>query len=87
MDDEHKTPTAVSEGHQSIALFVASDDNSAVQMENNFTSTSGSNTENSQNHPMHLSEGVSADQVNKVSESLKSIALATASDNKGRFLL
>ncbi|XWS36960.1 hypothetical protein CRYUN_Cryun19dG0002400 [Craigia yunnanensis] len=58
MDDEHKTPIAVSEGNRSITLFVASDDNSAVQMENN-------------------------SQVNKVSESLESIVLATASDNKG----
>ena len=87
MDDEHKTPTSVSEGHRSTPLSVASDDNSSVQMENNFTSTSESNTENSQSHPLHLGEAVSADQVNKVSESLKSIALATASDNKGRFLL
>ncbi|XWS60108.1 hypothetical protein CRYUN_Cryun07bG0006100 [Craigia yunnanensis] len=79
MDDEHKTPTSVPEGNRSTPLPVASDDNSAVQMEN----TSESNMGNRQNHPMHLSEGVSADQVNKVSESLKSIALATSSDNKG----
>ncbi|XVF08472.1 hypothetical protein REPUB_Repub07fG0006200 [Reevesia pubescens] len=82
MDDEHKTSTSVSEGHRSSPLSMASDDNSAVQMENNFSSTSGSNTENSQNHPVDSGEDVSADQVNKVSESLKSIALETASDNK-----
>ncbi|XWS47679.1 hypothetical protein CRYUN_Cryun13aG0004700 [Craigia yunnanensis] len=86
IDDEHKTPTSESEEHRSTPFSVASDDNSSVQMENNFTSTSGSNTENSQSHPLHLDEGVSADQVNKVSESLKSIALATASDNKGEIV-
>ncbi|XP_022771842.1 uncharacterized protein LOC111314595 isoform X2 [Durio zibethinus] len=83
MDDEHKTPTAMSEGNQSIAMFVASDNASTVQMENNFSSVPGSNMENSQNHTVPLGEDVSADQVNKVSESLVSIALATASDNKG----
>ncbi|XVE56400.1 hypothetical protein DITRI_Ditri04bG0005800 [Diplodiscus trichospermus] len=82
MDDEHKTPTSVPEGDQSTPLSVTSDDNSAVQEENT-TSTSRSNTENSQNHPVDLGEVVAADQVNKVSESLKSIALATGSDNKG----
>ncbi|XP_022738950.1 uncharacterized protein LOC111291451 isoform X3 [Durio zibethinus] len=83
MDDEHKTPTSVPEGHQSTPLSVASDDNSALQLENNCRSTPGSNAENSQNHLVHLGEGVSTDQVNKVLESLESIALATASDSKG----
>ncbi|PPS14534.1 hypothetical protein GOBAR_AA06045 [Gossypium barbadense] len=78
MDDEHKATTSVAEGHQPNPLSVAS--NSAVQVENNCTSTSGSNVVNSQNHLVH---GVPADQVNKVSESLESIALATASENKG----
>ncbi|XP_012471001.1 uncharacterized protein LOC105788594 [Gossypium raimondii] len=78
MDDEHKATTSVAEGHQPNPLSVAS--NSAVQVENNCTSTSGSNVVNSQNHLVH---GVSADQVNKVSESLESITLATASENKG----
>ncbi|XVF54955.1 hypothetical protein PTKIN_Ptkin05aG0222300 [Pterospermum kingtungense] len=82
MDDEHKTPTAV-EGHQSMALFVASDDNSAVPMENNFTSTSGSMRENSQNHSEDLVEDVSAEQANKVLEPLESVTLGTASNNKG----
>ncbi|PPD82693.1 hypothetical protein GOBAR_DD20377 [Gossypium barbadense] len=78
MDDEHKATTSVAEGHQPNPLSVAS--NSAVQVENNCTSTSESNVVNSQNHLVH---GVSADQVNKVSESLESITLATASENKG----
>ncbi|MBA0735548.1 hypothetical protein Gogos_019387, partial [Gossypium gossypioides] len=78
MDDEHKATTSVAEGHQPNPLSVAS--NSAVLVENNCTSISGSNVVNSQNHLVH---GVPADQVNKVSESLESIALATASENKG----
>ncbi|KAH1114967.1 hypothetical protein J1N35_008345 [Gossypium stocksii] len=78
MDDEHKATTSVAEGHQPNPLSVAS--SSTVQVENNCTSTSGSNVVNSQNHLVH---GVPADQVNKVSESLESIALATASENKG----
>ncbi|XP_038992307.1 uncharacterized protein LOC120115767 isoform X2 [Hibiscus syriacus] len=77
MDDEHKTTTSVTEGHQPTSQSVASDSNSAVQVEDN---TSESNAENSQNHLVHCA---SADQVNKVSESLESIALATASENKG----
>ncbi|XVF49376.1 hypothetical protein PTKIN_Ptkin04bG0006400 [Pterospermum kingtungense] len=85
IDDEHKTPASVPEGHQSTPQSMSSDDNSTVQVENN-TSTSGSNMGNSQNHSDHLGEGESSDQVNKVSESLKSIALATASENKGRLL-
>ncbi|EOY22863.1 P-loop containing nucleoside triphosphate hydrolases superfamily protein isoform 4, partial [Theobroma cacao] len=85
MEDEHKIPISVPEGHQAAPLSKASNDNSAVQMENNSTSTFGSHTEDSQNCPVHLSldECVSADQVNKVSEYLESIALSTASDDKG----
>ncbi|KAK6250430.1 hypothetical protein SCA6_004435 [Theobroma cacao] len=85
MEDEHKIPISVPEGHQAAPLSKASNDNSAVQMEDNSTSTFGSHTEDSQNRPVHLSldECVSADQVNKVSEYLESIALSTASDDKG----
>ncbi|XP_021285965.1 uncharacterized protein LOC110417771 isoform X2 [Herrania umbratica] len=85
MEDEHKIPISVPEGHQAAPLSKASNDNSAVQMENNSTSAFGSHTEDSQNRPVHLSldECVSADQVNKVSEYLESIALSTASDDKG----
>lgn len=86
MDDEHKTQATVPEGHQPTPLSVASDDNSTVQMEN-YTSTSGGNTGNSQNHSDDSGEGESADQVNKASESLNSLATATASNNNGRFLL
>ncbi|KAK8690567.1 hypothetical protein V6N13_074099 [Hibiscus sabdariffa] len=80
MDDEHKTTTSVTEGHQPNSQPVASDGNSAAQKETSCTSASGSYVENSQNHLVH---DVFADQVNKVSKSLESIALATASENKG----
>ncbi|KAB2000299.1 hypothetical protein ERO13_D12G200600v2 [Gossypium hirsutum] len=80
MNDELKAPTSVDGPSQQS---VASDDNSSVQKENNFITTSQSNTENGKNHPVRLSEGVSADNVNKVSESVKSMSLETASDNKG----
>ncbi|KAL4280056.1 hypothetical protein GQ457_03G015950 [Hibiscus cannabinus] len=80
MDDEHKTTTSVTEGHQPNSQPVASDGNSAAQKETSCTSASGSYVENSQNHLVH---DVFADQVNKVSKSLESIALATTSENKG----
>ncbi|KAB2053736.1 hypothetical protein ES319_A12G208000v1 [Gossypium barbadense] len=80
MNDELKAPTSVDgPSQQSMAL----DDNSSVQKENNLITTSQSNTENGKNHPVRLSEGMSADNVNKVSESVKSMSLETASDNKG----
>ncbi|KAG4171245.1 hypothetical protein ERO13_A12G198000v2 [Gossypium hirsutum] len=80
MNDELKAPTSVDgPSQQSMAL----DDNSSVQKENNLITTSQSNTENGKNHPVRLSEGMSADNVNKVSESVKSMSQETASDNKG----
>lgn len=84
MNEELKTPTSVYGPSQ---LSMASDDNSAVQKENNLITTSQSKTENGKNHPVRLSGGMSADNVNKVSESVKSMSLETASDNKGGFLL
>ncbi|KAK8576433.1 hypothetical protein V6N13_032355 [Hibiscus sabdariffa] len=80
MDDECKTTSSVTEGHQPTTQSAASDGNSAVQMENNCTSKSGSTVENGQNHLVH---GESADQVDTISESLESLALATASEGKG----
>ncbi|KAA3460427.1 P-loop containing nucleoside triphosphate hydrolases superfamily protein isoform 1 [Gossypium australe] len=80
MNDELKAPTSVDGPSQQS---VASDDNSSVQKENNLITTSQSNIENGKNQPVRLSEGVSADNVNKVSESVKSMSLETASDNKG----
>ncbi|GMJ00176.1 hypothetical protein like AT5G61450 [Hibiscus trionum] len=77
INDELKTPTSV---HGLSPLSMVSDDKSAVQMENNLTTSSRSSTENDQNHPVHVAEDVvSADEVNKVSESVQSITLATAS--------
>ncbi|KAH1074797.1 hypothetical protein J1N35_027125 [Gossypium stocksii] len=80
MNDELKAPTSVDGPSQQS---VASDDNASVQKENNLITTSQSNTENGKNHPVRLSEGVSADNLNKVSESVKPMSLETASDNKG----
>ncbi|KAE8720185.1 P-loop containing nucleoside triphosphate hydrolases superfamily protein isoform 2 [Hibiscus syriacus] len=80
INDELKTPTSE---HGPSLLSMASDDKSAVQTENNLTTTSQSNTENGQDHPVHVAEDVSVAKVNKVSESIKSIALATASGGKG----
>ncbi|KAE8705242.1 P-loop containing nucleoside triphosphate hydrolases superfamily protein isoform 2 [Hibiscus syriacus] len=77
MDDERKTTSSVTEGHQPTSQPMAPDGNFALQVENN---TSESNVENSQNHLVH---GASVDQVNEVSKSLESIALETASENKG----
>ncbi|XP_039046857.1 uncharacterized protein LOC120187149, partial [Hibiscus syriacus] len=77
INDELKTPTSVN-GPPPLSMAL-----SAVQMENNLTTTSQSNTENGHDHLVHVAEDVSVDKVNKVSESLKSIALATASGGKG----
>ncbi|KAE8715965.1 P-loop containing nucleoside triphosphate hydrolases superfamily protein isoform 2 [Hibiscus syriacus] len=80
INDELKTPTSV---HGPSPLSMVSDDKTAVQMENKSTTASRSSTENGQNHPVHVAEGVSVDEVNKVSKSVKSMALATASSGKG----
>ncbi|KAK8489773.1 hypothetical protein V6N13_096415 [Hibiscus sabdariffa] len=79
INDELKTPTSV---HGPSPLSMVSDDKSAVQMENNSTTASRSSTENDRNHNVHVDDDVSADEVNKVSESVKS-TLATASAGKG----
>ncbi|OMO94884.1 hypothetical protein CCACVL1_05727 [Corchorus capsularis] len=84
MDDEHKTPKAVPEGNLASPLSMEPDDKSAAQMEISSTATCGSQIENSHDCPVQSSdEGAPADQMNKVSESLGSIALATASDKRG----
>ncbi|KAK8658873.1 hypothetical protein V6N13_029092 [Hibiscus sabdariffa] len=80
INDELKTPTCV---HGPSPLSMVLDDKSALLMENNLTTTSQSNTENGQNHPVYVAEDVSADKENDVSESVESIALATASGGKG----
>ncbi|KAA8533877.1 hypothetical protein F0562_031394 [Nyssa sinensis] len=85
MDDENKLPTNMPEKIEDPNP-VMSDDKNALQMENNSTIVCDSHGENS-NCPVgnvRSEEGLSADQLNKVSERLESIDIArTISENKG----
>lgn len=83
MDDDSKAPATTTEKANSES--VASDDNPVTQVESNSASVCVSDGENG-NSPEQPSTGgkISSEQVNKVTDSLESIALAeTSSENKG----
>ncbi len=88
MDDESKTPANVPEkSKEANQVSVTCDDSTETEMENNSTNVCGSDSKKS-NCPGHVSseEGISADQVNKVSDTLKSISLAgSVAGSKGQF--
>ncbi|KAA8539791.1 hypothetical protein F0562_026483 [Nyssa sinensis] len=86
MDDENKLPTNMPEKIESNP--VTSDDKSAIQMEST-TVDCGSHSENSNfsSGNVRSQEGISADELNKVSDHLESIDIAqNAPDNKGETL-
>lgn len=90
MDDENKTPANMLEkskeaNHESVTC----DDSTATEIENNSSSVCGNDNKKSI-CPGHVSseEGSSADQLNKVSDTLESINLAgNVSGSKGQLTL
>ncbi|KAK9292874.1 hypothetical protein L1049_020855 [Liquidambar formosana] len=89
MDDENKLPTNLPEKIEEPNPSVTSHDNAATPVENNSPIVSGNCIEVSNCCPENVSlkEGISADQVNKVSDSLESIDIAgSVSENKGETL-
>lgn len=84
MDDDSKAPATTTEKTNSES--VASDDNPVTQVESSPASACVSDRENGNNSPEQPSTGgkISSEQVNKIADSLESIALAgTSSENKG----
>uniref|UniRef100_A0A5B6ZC60 2-phosphoglycerate kinase n=1 Tax=Davidia involucrata TaxID=16924 RepID=A0A5B6ZC60_DAVIN len=85
MDDENKLPTNMPEKIEESNPAM-SDDKNAIQTENNSTAVCDSHSENSNCSVGNArsEEGVSADQLNKVSDRLESIDIArSVSENKG----
>ncbi|TXG70643.1 hypothetical protein EZV62_005578 [Acer yangbiense] len=80
MDEDSKAPATTPEK----ANPESAGDDPATQVENNTASASGSCSESS-NSAEHVSSGekISTKQVNKLADSLESVALAGASENKG----
>lgn len=84
MDDDSKAPATTTEKTSSES--VPSDDNPVTQVESNSASVCVSDWENGNNSPEQPGTGgkISSEQVNKIADSLESIALAgTSSENKG----
>ncbi|KAH9647757.1 P-loop containing nucleoside triphosphate hydrolases superfamily protein [Citrus sinensis] len=84
MDDDSKAPATTTEKTNSES--VPSDDNPVTQVESNSASVCVSDWENGNNSPEQPGTGgkISSEQVNKIADSLESIALAgTSSENKG----
>ncbi|KAK7851672.1 hypothetical protein CFP56_041305, partial [Quercus suber] len=78
MDDESKTPANVPEkSKEANQVAVTCGDSTETEMENNSTNVCGSDSKKS-NYPGHVSseEGILADNMNKVSDTLESISLA-----------
>ena len=78
MDDESKTPANVPEkSKEANQVAVTCDDGTEIEMENNSTNVCGSDSKKS-NCPGHVSseEGILADNMNKVSDTLESLSLA-----------
>lgn len=90
MDDESKTPANVPEkSKEANQVAVTCGDSTETEMENNSTNVCGSDSEKS-NCPGHVSseEGILADNMNKVSDTLESISLAgSVPGSKGQFTL
>ncbi|GKV17573.1 hypothetical protein SLEP1_g28056 [Rubroshorea leprosula] len=83
MDDENKEPANVPERSKEVnTVNVTSDENSVTQVENNSAKACGDHTGNSKSN--HIpDEGICADQVDNVAQSLESLDLTSISDNKG----
>lgn len=84
MDDDSKASATTTEKTNSES--VPSDDNPVTQVESNSASVCVSDRENGNSSPEQPSTGgkISSEQVNKIADSLESIALAgTSSENKG----
>ncbi|XP_050251380.1 uncharacterized protein LOC126698297 isoform X1 [Quercus robur] len=78
MDDESKTPANVPEkSKEANQVAVTCGDGTETEMENNSTNVCGSDSKKS-NCPGHVSseEGILADNMNKVSDTLESLSLA-----------
>lgn len=77
MEEENKAPVTTTEKENSVS--VASDDNPVKQVENSSASVCGSS--NNTLADVSSGEKVSTEQVNKISDSLESVALdGSASD-------
>lgn len=82
MDEDGKAPSTLPEKENPVSM--TSNTDPGAQVEN----VSASDGKSSNNSPHHTSseERISSDQVKKVAESMKSMALAgNDSENKGRF--
>ena len=74
VDDEHKSPSGVHAENKVInAASVASDDSATVQTKN---INEGSDENNGGSRTLSSTEGISADQVDAVSNSVASMGLA-----------
>lgn len=85
MDDENKLSTHMPVSNGVPNSSVRSEENVATPMENNFGSVCENQSEiSNHSHENVISEGISADQVNKVSDSLEAIDIAgSVSESKG----